>query len=261
MKRMILWATLMLFAITNAVASTHHNNESVVTKGYHLSGFTGLRNDHAVTIHYTQGNTYSIKAEGTEQQIERLKIEVKDGVLVVFHEKDKKGNNEKHSVSLYITSPEMNSIENKGVLNFHAENIKTGDFHLTNNGVLHMDIDEISCKDAEFNLKGVSKLDIEIEAKTLKMNDSGVTKGDLKVKADQLDIESKGVDSTDIDFKGKEAKVKKSGTGTITLDVDCQRLNATNSGVGKLVISGTADDTSIQNSGVTKIDVSKLNKF
>ena len=121
MKRMILWATLMLVAITNAVASTHDNDESVVTKEYRLSGFTGLRNEHAVTIYYTQGNTYSIKAEGTEQQIERLKIEVKDGILVISHEqKDKKGNNEKHAVSLYITSPDMNRVENKGVLNFNA---------------------------------------------------------------------------------------------------------------------------------------------
>ena len=210
MRRMILWATLMLFAITNAVASTHHNNESVVTKEYHLSGFTGLRNDHAVTVHYTQGSSFSVKAEGSEKQIERLKIEVKDGMLVVSHDqKDKKGYNEKNTLSLYITSPDMNCLENKGVLNFETETLKTGDFNLTSSGVLRIDVTDLSCADAEFNLKGVSKLDIEIEAKTLKMNDSGVTNGDLKVKADQLDIDSKGVDSTDIDYKGKEAKVRR----------------------------------------------------
>ena len=262
MKRMILWATLMLVAFTNAVASTHNNNESVVTKEYRLSGFTGLRNEHAVTVHYTQGNSYSIKAEGSEQQIERLKIEVKDGVLVVSHEqKDKKGNNEKNTISLYITSPDMNRLENKGVLNFNAESLKTGDFHLTNNGVIHLEVDKLSCKDAECILKGVSNLDVKMDAKSLKINDSGVTKGDIEVKADQLDIDSKGVDDFDVKFKGKGVNVKKSGTGTITLDVDCQHLDVTNSGVGKLAISGTADDTSIQNSGVTKIDVSKLNKF
>lgn len=262
MKKMILWATLTLVAITNAVASTHDNNKSVVTKEYRLSGFTGLRNEHAVTVHYTQGSSFSVKAEGSEKQIEHLKIEIKDGVLVVSHEqKDKKGNNEKNTISLYITSPDMNRLENKGVLNFNAESLKTGDFHLTNNGVLHMEVDKLSCKDAECILKGVSNLDVKMDAKTLKINDSGVTKGDMEVKADQLDIDSKGVDKIDVKFKGKEIKVKKSGTGTIALDVDCQRLDAANSGVGKLAISGTADDTSIQNTGVTKIDVSKLNKF
>ena len=259
---MILWATLLLVAITNAVATTHDNKESVVSKEYRVSGFTGLRNEHAVTVHYTQGSSFSVKAEGSEKQIERLKIEVKDGILVVSHDqKDKKGNNEKNTISLYITSPDMNHIENKGVLNFDTETLKTGDFDINSSGVLRIDVSNLSCTDAEFDLKGVSKLDIQMEAKTLKMNDKGVTNGDLKVKADQLDIDSKGVDSTDIDFKGKEVKVRKSGTGTITLDVDCQRLEATNSGVGKLAISGTADDTSIQNTGVTKIDVSKLNKF
>ena len=262
MKKMILWATLMLVAITNAVASTHDNNESVVTKEYRLSGFTGLRIEHAVTVHYTQGSSFSVKAEGSEKQIERLKIEVKDGILVVSHEqKDKKGNNEKNTISLYITSPDMNRLENKGVLNFNTETLKTGDFNLTSSGVLRIDVTDLSCADAEFNFKGVSKLDIQMEAKTLKMNDKGVTNGDIEVKADQLDVDSEGVDNIDIKFKGKEAKVKKSGTGTISLEVDCQHLEATNSGVGKIVVSGTADDTSIQNSGVTKIDVSKLNKF
>jgi len=144
MKKIILWATLMLVAITNAVASTSDHNESVVTKEYRLSGFSGLRNEHVVTVHYTQGSSFSVKAEGSEKQIERLKIEVKNGMLVVYHEqKDDKNNNEKNTISLFITSPDMNRIENKGVLNFDTENLKTGDFNLTSSGVLRIDVNKI----------------------------------------------------------------------------------------------------------------------
>ena len=262
MKKMILWAAMALAAMSNTQASTNVNDDTVISKEYKLAGFSGLRTNHAVTVHYTQGSSYSIKAEGSARQIERLKLEVKDGWLVVSDEKkDKQGSNEQQMLTLYITSPDMNRLENKGVLHFDTDKLKTGDFHLVSSGVLRLDAQQISCQEAACELKGVSNLEALFDAATLKMNDSGVTKGELTVKADKLDIHSSGVDNIKVDYKGKEVSVRKSGTGTISLQVDCEKLVATNSGVGKIVLSGTADDTSIQNTGVTKIDVSKLNQF
>lgn len=263
MKKMILWAAMALAAMSNMQASTIVYEDAVISKEYNLTGFSGLRTNHAVKVHYTQGNTYSIKAEGSARQLERLKLEVKDGLLVVSDERKEKNNanNEKQMVTLYITSPDMKRLENKGVLNFDTDKLKTGDFHLVSSGVLHLDAQQISCQEATCDLKGVSNLDAHIDGTLLKMNDKGVTKGELVVKADKLDIQSSGVDNIEVDYKGKEVSVRKSGTGTISLQVDCEKLDATNSGVGKIVLSGTADDTSIQNTGVTKIDVSKLNQF
>jgi hypothetical protein len=262
MKKMILWAAMALAAMSNMQASNIVNDDATISKEYNLTGFSGLRTNHAVKVHYTQGNTYSIKAEGSERQLERLKLEVKDGLLEVSDkQKDKKGSNEKQMLTLYITSPDMNRLENKGVLNFDTDKLKTDDFHLVSSGVLRLDAQQISCQEATCELKGVSNLDAHIDGTLLKMNDKGVTKGELVVKADKLDIQSSGVDNIEVDYKGKEVSVRKSGTGTISLQVDCEKLNATNSGVGKIVLSGTADDTSIQNTGITKIDVSKLNQF
>ena len=248
MKKMILWAAMALAAMSNMQASTIVYEDAVISKEYKLTGFSGLRTNHAVKVHYTQGNTYSIKAEGSARQLERLKLEVKDGLLVVSDERKEKNNanNEKQMVTLYITSPDMKRLENKGVLNFDTDKLKTGDFHLVSSGVLRLNAQQISA---------------HIDGTLLKMNDKGVTKGELVVKADKLDIQSSGVDNIEVDYKGKEVSVRKSGTGTISLQVDCEKLDATNSGVGKIVLSGTADATSIQNTGVTKIDVSKLNQF
>ena len=263
MKKMILWAAMALAAMGNVMASAAVNDDTVISKEYKLTGFSGLRANHAVTIHYTQGSTYSIKAEGSAKQIDRLKLEVKDGLLVVSDEQKEKNNvnNEKQMLTLFITSPDLNRLENKGVLNFDTDQLKTGDFHLVSSGVLRFDARQISCKEATCEFKGVSDLDAHIDGTTLKMNDNGVTKGELVVKTDKLDIHSSGVDNIEVDYKGQEVSVRKSGTGTINLHVDCEKLDATNSGVGKIVLSGTADDTSIQNTGVTKIDVSKLNQF
>lgn len=262
MKKMILWAAMTLAAMGNMQASDAVNDDAVVSKEYRLTGFSGLKTNHAVRVHYTQGSTYSIKAEGSARQIDRLKLEVKDGLLVVSDEKkDRQGSNEKQMLTLYITSPDLNRLENKGVLNFDTDQLKTGDFQLISSGVLRLDAQQISCQEATCELKGVSDLDAHIEGTLLKMNDSGVTKGELVVKTNKLDIHSSGVDNIKVDYMGKEVSVRKSGTGTISLQVDCEKLDATNSGVGKIVLSGTADDTSIQNTGVTKIDVTKLNRF
>ena len=261
MKKMILWATLALMTMTSAGASTLNNNESVITKEFNLSGFYGLKNNHAVTVYYTQGDSYSIKAEGTEEQFKQLILEVSDGMLVISHKKQKESSNNNKTMTFYITSPDMNRIDNKGVMTFETECLKTNDFSLQSNGVLRMNPKLVSCSNATCDLTGVTNLNFQFDAKSLNFKSKGVTNGEMKVKADNLDISSSGVDNIEFDFKGKEVKIKKSGTGTISLEVDCQHLEATNSGVGKIVVSGTADSTSIQNSGVTKIDVSKLNKF
>ena len=261
MKKMILWATLALMTMTYAQASTSTNKETVITKEYNLTGFSGLKVNHAVIVYYTQANEYSVKVEATdEEQLKKLKVEVSSGMLVISYEKQKKNNNNK-TLTFYISSPDMNRIDNKGLLTFETERLKTNDFSLQSNGVLRMNPKQVSCTNATCNLTGVTSLDFQLDAKSLDFKSKGVTNGEMKVKADNLDISSSGVDNIEFDFKGQEVKIKKSGTGTISLEVDCQHLEASNSGVGKIVVSGTADSTSIQNSGITKIDVSKLNKF
>ena len=261
MKQKILFAAFLLAASMGTQAFGATNNDPVVTKEYNLSNFSGLLVDHAVTVEYTQGSSYSVKAEGTAEQIERLIVEVEGGVLKITHQKDKKNNGEQHSVQFYITSPKMETITNNGVLRFEADQLKADDFILKGKGVSNLHIDHMKLRDATFEYSGVTNLDMEIDAKSLTLKDSGVTNGDIKISADLLDIHSSGVNNLSFNFKGKEVKVSKSGTGTIELEVDCEHLEASNSGVGKLAISGTADDTKIKNSGITKIDVSKLNKF
>ena len=262
MKKIILGVALGLATIGNIQASTLFNDDSIISKDYNLTGFSGLRNHHVVRIHYTQGSTFNIKAEGSEKQIESLILEVKDGILVVRNDqKKKKNSNENQMLTLYIASPDMNSLENKGVLNFNADKLKTDNLHVSNSGVLKLKAQQIICPEATWEIKGVTDLDVHFDGTQLNLNNRGVTKGKLVVKTDKLDIHSSGVDNIKVDYKGKEVSISKRGTGTINLQVDCEKLDATNSGVGKIVLSGTADETSIRNTGVTKIDVSKLNQF
>ena len=86
MKKLILGVALGVATISNIQASALVNDGPIISKDYNLTGFSGLKNNHAVNIHYTQGNTYSIKAEGSAKQIESLKLVVKDGILVVAND-------------------------------------------------------------------------------------------------------------------------------------------------------------------------------
>lgn len=139
MKKIILGVALGLATIGNIQASTLFNDKPIISKDYNLTGFSGLKNYHVVRIQYTQGNTYSIKAEGSEKQIESLILEVKDGILVVRNDqKKKKNSNENQMLTLYITSPDMNSLENKGVLKFNADKLKTDNLHVSSSGVLDL---------------------------------------------------------------------------------------------------------------------------
>ena len=131
-KTVALTAVMIAFSLTacggtskeaayNAVASV-----SDVEKSLKLSGFDGFAASWPVEIHYTQGQAYKVVARGSEEAFSMTDISVIGGKLSIKRKKDcYQSDADKHTITLYVTAPAVNSIQNNARMDFTAQSLKT----------------------------------------------------------------------------------------------------------------------------------------
>ena len=225
-----------------------------------LKNFDNIHNKSNVKVVYTQDKKYSVRVAYTQNK--KIRITKEDGTLYIRNMKDKDNNNGKPLAVIYITTPDLKSIKNDGVLHLSAESLKTNSLKTTNSGVSTIKIDNIECKNFDLNNKGVENIQGSIRSDIVSLHTSGVTNSDkLYIKGKEMHANNSGVINMNITFKGTYVSISNSGTGTINCNTDCDNLKATNSGVGKINISGTADKTDINGSGISKINTERLNSL
>ena len=100
-----------------------------------LSGFDGFAASWPVEIHYTQGQAYKVVARGSEEAFSMTDISVIGGKLSIKRKKDSyQSDANKHTITLYVTAPAVNSIQNNARMDFTAQSLKTDGLAITNNG-------------------------------------------------------------------------------------------------------------------------------
>lgn len=218
-----------------------YDNASRATRSYDLGSFDKIDLSGVSTIHFVQGSKRSVEARSTAANLDRLKLEVKDGCLYV-----KSVGTEKTHVNegcdIYITAPKLSALKVSGVGSFKAKSLETKHFDLKLSGVSDFKVDLLNCDDTRIAISGVGNVSASIEG-------------------DNLYVKSSGVSNSNINFKGKVADIHNSGVGTTTVDLDCDEVKAQNSGQSTLKLKGHADKTNIDNSGLATIDTSHLNQY
>ena len=250
-----------------------------VTKDYQLGNFTGLENRIGLKVYYKQGRDYRVTVTTTPAMLAELVVEEKAGMLVFRRKETKKAF--RGSVTVELTAPRLNAIDNHGALEFHADDFSADDFRIDSRGALEIETGTIACRSFVKSSSGASKLRINVKAdgrvqidgrgaeelygtvegKDFSMDHRGSVSCRLDVRSEIFNVVSRGSSSMTLDYRGGAAEIHNSGSGTVNLKVDCEKLIATNSGAASVAISGTADDTHIDAKGVSHIDTSRLNKF
>jgi len=88
-------------------------NASAETREYELSGFTGIKAATGVEVEVEVGPDFSIRADGPEDEIDRLEIDVKGDILSVRRKK-KKGwgwNYGSGKFTVMVTMPSIRSVD------------------------------------------------------------------------------------------------------------------------------------------------------
>lgn len=174
--------------------------------------------EHQVRVDYS-----GIKDEKMQQQVkEMLKVVYRDGkVIIGFNGKVVGQSTLKHTIKVYITSPDLVEITQEGVGSFYSDCINSD----------KLDIDN----------EGVGSIQIK------------------KVLANKLKIANEGVGSVLIGrFEGDKLKIDNDGVGKVTADVDCQSVDASLQGVGSITLTGVTRHIQKERDGVGSIRVNGL---
>ena len=226
-------------------------------KELNFKDFDAIDNTSVLTVVFTNGKQYSVKVEelGDVPSV----ITKEGGTLVVKNSGNDSG--KKTNTYLYITAPGLASVDNKGVMTFETDAMKSKDFSLQNKGVFTFKAKGIDCTTLTLDNAGVLNSETGIKAGKMELTNNGVIKGSSDVNGGDLTLKSNGVGNLDVTFKGNDMAINCGGTGSINLDVDCKSVEASNNGPCGITIKGRADVHKIQsNKWVGKIDVSNLGK-
>ncbi len=254
------WACASNKTTTTTITSYAQKGNAVVSRMYSIKDFSGIKVHGAYNVYFTQGDTWSVRVETEEKQMDLIVLSKEKGQLVI---KTKEGRSAcfRETPKVFITAPDLSSVEIHGACNFFVENMQADKLTVKTYGSSDIFIEQLRANTFLGECHGSCDIKAVIDAIDCSISASGSADAKLKVKADDLTVKASGACDMQIDFTGKRGEVSCSGAGTINLHTDCEYLHARNSGASDFKISGTADETQIEASGTANIDTKELNQF
>ena len=175
MKRIALLATTACLLALPATADT---------QTYNVGSFSELDVSRGIEVQFTTGDTQSIVGEAKRGDIERLEIEIDDGVLVISRENQRGGwfrggNQDKFLVT--ITAPAINAIDassgssvsadavsgdavslsTSSGANIRVDTVSSGDLNLDTSSGSRIEVNNGTCNSAEADASSGSSIDAE----------------------------------------------------------------------------------------------------
>ena len=225
---------ITVFTCFFASANAQTNEISI-----NLKDFDKLEIGNAFVIEVIKASSFSIKAKGDKENLDKLESDVKDGTLRIKYKNKNNvwGNNIKGTVYLYITMPELQGVTFSGASKSTVEGFSVkGTFKLSLSGASeskinlraeNMDISLSGASNARVSGGNMSKMIAELsgaselnaydcEAESTKIRTSGASSARISVSS-SLDAEASG--ASNIKYRGNpNVNSDSSGSSRISRD-------------------------------------------
>lgn len=190
-------AIAVSFALVPTIALAHGKNDKVhQTETYDLADFDEISVSGAYDLEVTVGEDFGITISGHAEEMENLRVEVKNSELQLGKVKSKRIKNT-NGVQATITMPRLSAMSVAGVAKGNVSGIDAEDFELDIAGVGELKLNG-TCKHLEANVAGVG----EIKAKNFKCDDVHVSLagvGEAEVYANKsVDVSAMGVGEVNV---------------------------------------------------------------
>lgn len=231
LKTILLTLLITAFSVSNASAKTV---ESFI-KDYKIKSFSSIDANTIADIVYTQSDNFIVKAQGAEEMIENLKVSVNKGVLTI--ENDKEFNNKTDEpLTLFISSPSIESIENHGMGDCKLQGkVKADILIIKSEGIGSFEALDLQCKKVCVKYGAIGNLKL-----------GGTT--------DLVEIRSDGVGNIDCkDLIAKTAMVKSTKIGKVNCFAS-ESVGLFNDGIGEITYHGSPTFKNLQNNGMGEIN-------
>ncbi|HMG68213.1 MAG TPA: head GIN domain-containing protein [Chitinophagaceae bacterium] len=237
MKKLFSMILLSFVAATSQAQLTFNDPNAEVREA---KNFHAISVSNAFDVFISQGNDEAVAVSATEEKYKQnIKVEVKDGVLRIWLEKEGKFwkgfNGDKMKLKAYISFKNIDKLTASGACDVHIQ------------GTINAD-------DLSVNISGATDLrEGKINAKKLSINASGASDVTLSGSATELDIEANGAsDIKGFDFAADYCEVRATGASSITVTVN-KELSAHATGASDVHYKGDGLIKEIKASGASNI--------
>jgi len=221
---------LVLCAGISAQQVNDPNAEVREAKNYH-----GISLSSAFDVYLTQSNEEAVAVSASETRYrERIKVEVKDGILHIRYESDGKWNTGNKKLKAYISFKQIDKLTVSGACDVFIS------------GTLKAD-------DLTINQSGASDLKGKLDVKKLTVDLSGASDMNVTGLASQLNLETSGAS----DFKGFDlvtdfCTARASGASDIRITVN-KELSAHANGASDVQYKGEGVIRDLKTSGASSV--------
>ena len=231
MKKIIA-AFLGLFIAQAVYAQQVNDPNAEVRKA---SGYHGISVSSSFDVYLSQGNEEAVAVSASEAKFrERIKVEVKDGILHIGYNSEGKWGQGNKKLKAYISFKQIDKLDISGSCDAFIS------------GTLRSD-------KLVLNLSGASDLKGKLDVKDLNIDLSGASDMNITGSATQLTIEASGASA----FRGFEmitenCNARASGASDIKITVN-KELSAHASGASDVEYKGTGVIRDIKTSGASSV--------
>lgn len=205
-----------LFSSCNAMNGSIKPSKNNITRDYKVKDFNQIEATTVGDIYYTQstnGKT-TVQIYGPDNFVNLIQVAVKNGTLLLSMDKYNQVKNGKLKIT--ISSPDLNSINFKGVGDVNIEKgLNTTNLNVDSKGVGDVKINNLTCNELTVNSTGVGDVKLKGNVQLATLFSKGV--GDIEadeLKANRVDASSKGVGDISC-YATESLKASVKGVGSI----------------------------------------------
>lgn len=234
----------------------------VVKHDQQLEEFEKIQTSGLVDILFTQGEEYSVVAEGNEKVLTLYDFSVEDGTLFVKTQKETAHNNIPF-VRLYVTAPTLSDIRLRGagdvMMRQPVEFFNDLDIHISGAG--DIEIDSLLCDAFTAEVNGAGDIEVRrLQCLTSNIKMSGAGETVIKRLSCQEDatFDISGEGDAEVKVRCRNLNVNVEDDGEADIDCKCELVTASASGTGRIDLEGEAGDVKTQHDGLASISTRHL---
>ncbi len=230
--------TLLILSIVLFTNSASAQSNRITNKKFNVTPFSAIESNSVGNIEFTQSSDYSVSAEGSEEMVNRLTVNVQNNKLRISTKKSLKkwfGSRRSGKLVIRISSPTLNAIESDGVGNIELKGkIETSRFKIVSDGVGNLNAQNLNADNIDITSDGVGNITLNCTAGSVTVESDGV--GNVKIE----------------NLKAKNAIIDSDGVGNVSCyATESVEIHA--GGIGNVIYYGNPPTKNIEKGGIGKV--------